>query len=295
MGEPALPARESLESREGREGQKSPGGHDSNEQRGDAGVEGIPPVVSASAIVLATGTPMPWTPLLGRPLLAWAVDAFERAAPVDDIVLVVAADRLADARRLASREGWRKVRGSPAPARAGSGLRAIHAGLETLETLDALVAHSREGGLVVIHEAIRPLVTPELIAAAIAATAHSGRRDRVIVGAEPVKETIKRVQGGLVRATLPRERLVDVQTPAVFSRARLRSLLDAVPGEADLLGDLGELATALAGRALGAGISVATYPASPENVMVTSAEELAVAEALLRPRNSAGGEPRAPA
>jgi 2-C-methyl-D-erythritol 4-phosphate cytidylyltransferase len=148
----------------------------------------------------------------------------------------------------------------------------LRTGLDTLDALDALAAPLDVP--VVIHDALRPLATPELIATALAAALHGG----VVVGGEPVKETIKRVRGGLVVATLPRERLVSVQTPAVLPRSRLRSLLNAPPAVTDTDG---ELAAALA-----ASIPVGTYQADPENIRVAGVDELVMVEALLRRRGT---------
>jgi 2-C-methyl-D-erythritol 4-phosphate cytidylyltransferase len=240
----------------------------------------LPAVGSAGALLLAHEADSPeslaWAPLLGRPLLAWTVAAFEAAPAIRTIVLAVAAERAADARALARTEGWRKTHVSPVVSAQRTPVQSRLHALETLDVLEALDPHL---GVVVVHEGARPLITPELIAAAIRAAQQAG----VAVAAEPVKETIKRVRDGVIQRTLPRERLVRAQTPAVFAASLLRSVLAATP--AGLVRPLD-----LVGCTIASGFPVTLFPGSTENLRVATADDLAVAEALLlrRGRNEGG-------
>src|SRR5262249_47971102 len=94
--------------------------------------------------------------------------------------------------------------------------------------------------------------------------------------AAPVKETIKRVQNSMVVATLDRSHLALLQTPQVFDRARLEAAYDSLPPEDDP-------PTAVA-VALIAGLRIATFPAGPDNLTVTTPADLLLAEQLLRAR-----------
>lgn len=71
---------------------------------------------------------------------------------------------------------------------------------------------SEESELIVIHDGARPFVTPELIHDVVADGCAYGCSTLAV----PVKDTIKRVQGGSVVETPAREELVAVQTPQVF-------------------------------------------------------------------------------
>jgi 2-C-methyl-D-erythritol 4-phosphate cytidylyltransferase len=222
---------------------------------------------AASAIIVAVGGDLLWAPLAGRPLLAWTVDAFARAAAIDEIALVVAAERLLEARALAAAQNCGKLR------IAVSGDTRLCAFLRV-----GLAALGEQSALVVVHEGARPLVTPELISAGIAVAWRTG----AAVAAVPVKETIKRVRGGVVAGTEPRERLVRAQTPQVFARALLLDALAAL-ARADPALDCTDAAM----LALGAGVPVVMYPGSPENLRVATREDLALAETLLQ-RTSGG-------
>ncbi|HEU5347424.1 MAG TPA: 2-C-methyl-D-erythritol 4-phosphate cytidylyltransferase, partial [Ktedonobacterales bacterium] len=160
--------------------------------------------MAAGALLLASTHPTPellWTLAAGRPLLAWSVAACEQTPAIAEILVLVPAERLEDARALAVSEGWTRVRVIPDSTRLRESIEAglresIEAGLRALDPALSWV---------VIHEAARPLVTPALLAAALNLAQHA---DADIITGEPVKETVKRLRDGLVEETLPRERMV---------------------------------------------------------------------------------------
>lgn len=220
-----------------------------------------------AAILLASDTPLVWEQMLGQPLLAWSVSAFEHTGAVARAVLVVAPERAQEAEALARREGWGKTHVATAE---GGWREALLAGMRALE--DGEPAESATGGLLVVHEVARPLVTAELIAASIAAAHRSG----VAAAGEPIKETIKRVRDGKIIATVPRDRLVRAQTPLVFSRPVLRTAL-ATASPPSIVSS----PECLVSLALTTGASVSLIAGSPENLRVRTPDDLAVAAALL--------------
>jgi 2-C-methyl-D-erythritol 4-phosphate cytidylyltransferase len=219
----------------------------------------------AGAVIVAAGTSARmggrdkiWVPLVGRPLIAWTVSAFEATPAVDEIVLVVAAHHLDEARALARSEGWSKLRAVVAggPRRRDS----VRVGLEALSPATVWA---------VIHDGARPLTTPRMIEAGLVAAREAG----TAVATEPVKETIKRVQGGVIVETLPRSHLAHAQTPQVFARARLLEAHRGYDPSADLPDD--------ATLAFLTGIPLVRYPGGHENMKVTTPEDLPVVESLL--------------
>jgi 2-C-methyl-D-erythritol 4-phosphate cytidylyltransferase len=133
------------------------------------------------------------------------------------------------------------------------------------------------GDPVLIHDAARPLLTPQLAERVIAALADEPDADAAIAAA-PVTDTVKRVDpGGSVTETLERSELWAVQTPQVFRRAALERAL-RVPAE--------ELARATDDAWLveRAGGRVIVVRASAENLKVTTPFDLRVAELLLAGR-----------
>ena len=80
-----------------------------------------------------------------------------------------------------------------------------------------------EGDPVIVHDAARALVTPQIFAAALEALETHGCD--AVIAAAPVTDTIKQAADGVVSATLDRSTLWAVQTPQVFRRAALERAL----------------------------------------------------------------------
>jgi 2-C-methyl-D-erythritol 4-phosphate cytidylyltransferase len=124
---------------------------------------------------------------------------------------------------------------------------------------------------VVVHDGARPLVTPELIAAGIEAARETG----AAAAALPVVETLKEAdERGVVRTTVPRERLWAVQTPQVFRHDLLLRAHNAAIG--DVTDDC-----ALVEQIGGA---VKLYPGLRANLKLTTPEDVTIVEALIRAR-----------
>jgi len=147
--------------------------------------------------------------------------------------------------------------------------------------------------LVAIHDAARPLVTPELIEGVIATLAADPEADGAIAAA-PVTDTIKRVPRAQmkdsrpgeghnasfgVEETVDRGTLWAAQTPQVFRVDALRRALEADPAQIEAATDEAMLIEAMGGRVL-------IHPASPESLKVTTPLDLRVAELLLSERPS---------
>jgi 2-C-methyl-D-erythritol 4-phosphate cytidylyltransferase len=126
----------------------------------------------------------------------------------------------------------------------------------------------------VVHDAARPLITRELVQSCVDAL--EGWEG--VVAAAPVSDTIKEAASdGRVVRTLDRSALWAIQTPQVFRADMLRRALD-VPQ------DVLAAATDDASLVEAAGGSVRVVEAPAENIKVTRAVDLALAEALLRAR-----------
>ena len=202
-----------------------------------------------------------FAPLAGRPLIAHTLMAFEVCRPVDTVVLVLAEENLERGRGLVASAGFDKVaaicRGGP--RRQDS----VRIGLEALP----------ECRWVVVHDGARPLVTAALIEAGLTAAAETG----AAIAAVPLADTLKEAgEDGLIRRTLDRRNLWCAQTPQVFEHELLREAHRLAQGDAT---DDAALVEALGGR-------VKVFPGSPRDLKVTTAADLALAQALL----AEGGE-----
>ena len=211
---------------------------------------------------LGFGRPKALVPLCGQPMLAWSVGSLRAVPAVSQIVVALPADAL-DA--------------------APDGVIAVAGGAQRSQSVRAaLAAASPDADLVIVHDAARPLATPDLFTQALEALALAPEADAVIA-ATPVSDTIKEVadDGRSVTRTLDRARLWAVQTPQVFRRAALERAL--VEASDELLSQ----ATDDAWLIERAGGVVHVIGSDPGNLKITTPEDLRVAELLLGERRSA--------
>ena len=135
---------------------------------------------------------------------------------------------------------------------------------------------AREDPHVVVHDAARPLVTPEHFLEAVAALEHAD----AAIAAAPMTDTVKEAgEDHRVTATLDRTRLWAIQTPQAFRRTALERALDV---------DDAVLAQATDDAWLveRAGGTVRVVESTPENFKVTTPHDLRVAELLLGERQA---------
>ena len=209
------------------------------------------------------GGPKQFLPLAGLPVAAWSVRAARSAT--DGVVLVVPAATGGDT---SPHGADLPVPGATGDAALGAS-RVVAGGATRADSVRAgLAAVPADAAVVVIHDAARPLAPPALFAAVVEAV-RAGAVDGV-VPVVPVADTLKRVDGDRVVATVDRDDLVAVQTPQAFAAEALRAAHR----------DGGE-ATDDAGLLEAAGLVVGTVPGDPRNLKLTRPEDLALAEALL--------------
>ncbi len=133
--------------------------------------------------------------------------------------------------------------------------------------------------ILLVHDAVRPLIEPAVIERTIEAAQKSGA---AIVGL-PAVDTIKQVErtadGALITATIPREYIVQAQTPQGFRAGLLRRAF----AEAEADGFTGTDEASVVERA---GAQVMVVPGSPTNLKITQPGDLDLAEFYLRQRAS---------
>ena len=214
-------------------------------------------------------------------MLDWALRACDRSPAVGSVVVVARAGDLARARRLAARHRNVAVVEGGATRRAS-----VAAGLAALP---------RDARWVLVHDAARPLARPALFAAVLRAA----RRTGAAAPGRPVSDTLKAARGRLIARTVSRDGLWAVQTPQAFRRdllerahARVRarvlrtdsratrgvlSSVGAGLAPARVVTDDAELVERLGAR-------VALVPGPRTNLKITTPEDRAIADALLRHR-----------
>ena len=129
--------------------------------------------------------------------------------------------------------------------------------------------------VVLVHDAVRPFVTAEIIDEVIEAAKKYGAAIAGMPAVDTVKQVDRTAEGALITATIPRERLVMAQTPQGFRYETLKKAFD----EAAADGFMGTDEASLVERAGGA---VAVVMGSPRNLKITTPSDMELAEFYLR-------------
>lgn len=215
---------------------------------------------------LGASRPKALVELAGRPLWQWSLCTLREAAGIERIV--IATPPAYESGRAKHEVSIDPPSSSNAIAVAGGATRS-----ESVHLALAAAGDGRDSDLVLVHDAARPLLTVELVEATLAAAADEGID--AAIAAAPVTDTVKRADSDrLVRQTLDRAGLWAVQTPQVFRRGALARALD-VPHE------VLSQATDDAWLVERAGGRVVVVPAPKDNLKVTTAFDLELAELLL--------------
>jgi len=207
-------------------------------------VVGIVPA-GGSGERLGADRPKAFVLLGGRPLLDWSLDALSEVC--DRVVVAVP-------------EGYEE-----APDR-------VAGGPSRSESVRNALAAAPEAGVAVVHDAARPLVTPDLVRRCLDALV-----DGVdgAIAAAPVTDTVKEVdEDSLVTRTLDRSHLWAIQTPQVFRAEVLRRALGDSAETLAAATDDASLVEAAGGR-------IVVVEAPPQNIKVTAPIDLQVAESLI--------------
>lgn len=221
-----------------------------------------------SAIIVAAGsgtrfnskTPKQFLEILGKPLLVYTLERFESCHAVDEVILVLPAEKTADFRQIADKYHLKKI------TQIISGGK--NRGESVLNGLNAI--DSQKTKIVAVHDGARPLVAVDEISATIKKAEETGAACLVA----PVTDTIKEIANGKIVRTIDRLKLRRALTPQCFSYEILRRAFaeneidEAVTDECFLVEKLGYKISAVEG--------------SGQNIKITTPEDFIFAENLLK-------------
>jgi 2-C-methyl-D-erythritol 4-phosphate cytidylyltransferase len=207
---------------------------------------------------MGPGRPKAFLELAGQALVLRSALVFDAAPSVGQIVAVVPEAEVEAARALLV--SVRKL------------VAVVPGGERRQDSVLLGLKQAPEGfdGVVLVHDAARPLVDVALVEGVAREAAGSGAAIPVL----PVADTVKRVRDGLVVETLDRDELGAAQTPQGFRFALLVEAYEAARRDRVTLTD-----EAMAVERLGA--PVRAVPGSPRNRKITTPEDLAWAEGVL--------------
>ena len=224
-----------------------------------------------SAIIVAGGSSqrMGFDKLLAllgdKPVLAHTIDAFERTESVREIILVARAERVGEFEELVRQNDFKKIRCVVAGGKHRQD--SVRAGLGTV---------GAEASYIAVHDAARPLVTPEQIERVLAMAREHG----AAALAAPITDTLKRAdENHFVTDGVPRENLYTMQTPQIFERALLeRAYAEVAANNRSVTDEVSAV------EHLGA--KVLLVPNDEWNVKITYPRDLLLAQAALARRSS---------
>ena len=208
---------------------------------------------AGAGIRLAQSGPKALVPILGHSILSWTLEAFAGEA-FDRAVIAAPPDRMRDFERVVNGRAALVAGGATRSASVRAAFQALGA---------------RGDDVVCIHDAARPLVSPEEIGRVLSAARASG----AATAATPIVDTIKRVESERIVATVDREGLYAAGTPQAFRAELLARAFET-----------GREATDEAGLLEILGVPVQAVPVSRWNLKITTPEDLELVEALLRRR-----------
>jgi len=211
-------------------------------------------------------TPKQFLELDGVPLVVFTLRRLAACAEISEFLLATLADEEASLTARVEKENL----GRPVRVVRGGGSRQESVG-------NALAECGADAEIVLVHDAVRPLVTPEQTSRAISAAREHGA---AIVGI-PALDTVKEVKRthlpgdiALITATIPRERVVLAQTPQAFRADLLRRAYENAARD-------GVSASDEAGLVERLGVDVFVVPGSARNLKVTRPGDMELARFYL--------------
>lgn len=231
-------------------------------------------VAGGKGLRLPGNIPKQFLPLEGLPILMHTVGAFYAYDPSMQVILVLPA---ADFPR------WESLRKEH---RFNLPVTLVEGGATRFQSVKNGLEKVTSPGLVAVHDGVRPLVTPDIIAASF----EVARKHKSAVASVPLKESIRELKSiysetpppaglsessGVHSVALDRTKFRMMQTPQTFDIDLLRSAYE-LPEEETLTDD--------ASVAERAGHTITLFEGSYENVKITTPEDIVVAGALLRAR-----------
>jgi 2-C-methyl-D-erythritol 4-phosphate cytidylyltransferase len=208
-----------------------------------------------------------FTELAGTPILIHTLRAFAVVDAVSEIWIALReneieafSERLAEARELPKKKVELVVGGE-------------HRQQSVANALNAIAAETND--IVLVHDAVRPLVTEEIIQEVIEAAKKYGAAIAGLPAVDTVKQVERTAEGAIIKATIPRASVVLAQTPQGFRYSLIKKVFD----EAAADGFMGTDEASLAERS---GHEVAVVMGSPRNIKITNPGDMELAEFYLK-------------
>ena len=205
------------------------------------------------------GGPQPkqFLELAGRPVLMHTLEAFDRWDASARLIVVLPEDQIDTWKRLCEAHVFGRIH------------RVVAGGETRFHSVRNGLGAVASDGLIAVHDGVRPLVAPSVIAACFAAAADGGAAVPVV----PVVESVREVDADGGSRPVDRARLRVVQTPQVFRADVLRAAY-CLPYDPRFTDDASVVEAS--------GVAVRLVPGNRENIKLTTPMDLLLAEQLMR-------------
>ncbi len=223
-------------------------------------------IIPAAGLGTRMGAEMPkqFLELDGMPLVIFTLRRLAACSAITDFFLSTRADDVVS------------LQDKVAKAALGRPARVVHGGDTRQQSVaNALAQVDPATEVVLVHDAVRPFVTQEMIHEVIGAAQKNGAAIAGMPASDTVKQVERTAEGAVITATLPRERVVMAQTPQGFRYGLLKKVFD----EATADGFTGTDEASLVERS---GHEVAVVMGSPRNIKITTPADLELAEFFLK-------------
>jgi 2-C-methyl-D-erythritol 4-phosphate cytidylyltransferase len=205
-----------------------------------------------------------FTELGGVPIVIHTLRKFAACAPVSEIFIALRKKEGEQFKRRLDREKLHKT------------VTMVEGGDSRQHSVQNALAkiQGKDDDVVLVHDAVRPFVDPELIVAVINEARRSGAAIAGVPAVDTVKQVERRSAGAIISSTIPRERVVMAQTPQGFHLGVLRQAFSDAAAD----GFTGTDEASLVERA---GHEVAVVMGSARNIKITTPADLQLAEFYL--------------
>lgn len=204
----------------------------------------------------------------GVPILIHTLRKFAATPAVYEIVVALRQDEIA---------GFRTQVEKQFPEILDKRLQMVGGGQHRQDSVANALAHTAADpdDIVLVHDAVRPFVTPEIVANVIDAAHKHGAAIAGWPAVDTVKQVERSAEDAIVKATIPRASIVMAQTPQGFRYNILKKAFD------DAIAD-GFLGTDEASLIERAGLPVVVVMGSPSNIKITTPADMELAEFYLK-------------
>lgn len=226
-------------------------------------------MAAGSGVRMKTATKKQFINILGMPVVAYSLKAFQENENIDSIVLVVPEGYIDESLAMCVRHGFSKVKNITE----GSDQR-------FKSVFNGLKCAPKDTDYVLIHDGVRPMITQELIDRCCKYVLMT----RACVAAVPVTDTIKRANThGFAVETLDRSTLWSIQTPQAFSYPLLREAYSALQKTLEEYGaDESKITDDAVIVENMTDCHVRIIAGDPKNIKITTPNDLIIAEAYLK-------------